>query len=143
MTKYKVGYIAGVFDLFHIGHLNLIRKAKERCEYLIVGVSTDEQVVIWKKEEPYIPFKERIEIIRALKYVDEAVEVTSDNISRMDSWRLLHFDCQFSGDDYANNIGWLKDQAKLRAVGSDIVFLPYTQTTSSTKIKQAISLRTK
>lgn len=136
--KVKVGYIAGVFDLFHIGHLNLIRRAKERCEYLMVGVLTDEEVIRWKPHKPFIPFEERIAIVGAIKDVDKVVEVTSENIARMDSWNIFHFDCQFSGSDYADNPGWLEDQRQLREVGSDIVFLPYTQSTCSTKIKALI-----
>lgn len=136
--KYKVGYMAGVFDLFHIGHLNLMRRAKEQCEYLMVGVLTDEEVQRWKPNKPFIPFEERIQIVESIKYVDEVVKVTSENITRMDSWNRYHFDCQFSGSDYANNEGWLWDQQQLRKVGSDIVFLPYTQTTCSTKIKALI-----
>lgn len=136
--KYKVGYMAGVFDLFHIGHLNLMRRAKEQCEYLMVGVLTDEEVQRWKPNKPFIPFEERIQIVESIRYVDEVVKVTSENITRMDSWNRYHFDCQFSGSDYANNEGWLWDQQQLRAVGSDIVFLPYTQTTCSTKIKALI-----
>ena len=93
MKDYNIGYVAGVFDLFHIGHLNLIRKSKEKCEYLIVGVLTDELVVHFKGKKPYIPFEERLEIIGALKYVDKAVGVTMDNIDKMTAWELYKFDC--------------------------------------------------
>lgn len=134
--KYRVGYIAGVFDLFHIGHLNLIRRAKEQCEYLMVGVLTDEEVQRWKTNKPFIPFDERIQIVESVRYVDKVVKVTSENIARMDAWEMYHFDCQFSGSDYSET--WLEDQRKLREVGSDIVFLPYTQSTCSTKIKALI-----
>lgn len=136
--KYKVGYVAGVFDLFHIGHLNLIRRAKEQCEYLMVGVLTDEEVFRWKQRFPYIPYDERSEIVEAIRYVDEVIKVDSHNIDRIDSWKLLHFDCQFSGDDYAKSKAWQRDREKLRELGADIVFLPYTQKTSSTKIKELI-----
>lgn len=139
MKKYNVGYMAGVYDLFHIGHLNLIKKAKEHCNYLIVGVLTDEEVMRWKVNRPFIPFEERIEIVRSISYVDEVVKVESHNIDRMDSWNILHFDCQFSGSDYADNEGWLADQKKLREVGSDIVFFPYTESTSSTQLKNLIN----
>lgn len=139
MKKYKVGYMAGVYDMFHIGHLNLIKRAKEQCDYLIVGVLTDEEVVRWKPNRPFVPFEERIEIIRSVRYVDEAIRVTSTNIDRMDSWNQLHFDCQFSGSDYEHDAGWLADREKLRAVGSDIVFFPYTQSTSSTKLRALIN----
>ncbi len=139
MKKYKTGYMAGVYDLYHVGHLNLMRKAKEQCEYLIVGVLTDEEVTRWKPNRPFIPFEERIRIVQAIRYVDEAVKVTSENIARMDAWNMYRFDCQFSGDDYAEDEGWLYDQQQLRNVGSDIVFLPYTKTTSSTQIKELIN----
>lgn len=138
MKKYKTGYMAGVYDLFHVGHLNLIMRAKEQCEYLIVGVLTDEEVVRWKPQPPYIPYEERIRIVAAVRYVDQVVGVSSSNIARMDAWERYHFDCQFSGDDYANDKGWLYDRQQLRMVGSDIVFLPYTKTTSSTKIRALI-----
>lgn len=122
MRKYKIGYMAGVYDLYHVGHLNLMMKAKEQCEYLMVGVLTDEEVMRWKSSRPFIPFEERIRIVQAIRYVDEVVKVTSENIARMDAWNKYHFDCQFSGDDYAKDDGWLYDQQQLRNVGSDIVF---------------------
>lgn len=139
MKRYKTGYMAGVYDLYHVGHLNLMMRAKEQCEYLIVGVLTDEEVMRWKPHKPFIPFEERIRIVQAIRYVDEAVKVTAENITRMDAWNRYHFDCQFSGDDYKEDEGWLYDQQQLRKVGSDIVFLPYTKTTSSTQIKNLIN----
>lgn len=140
MKKYKIGYIAGVFDLFHIGHLNLIRNAKNECEHLIVGVLTDELVVKYKRNFPYIPEKERLEIISALKYVDEAVLVDKTNINKIDAWNLYHFDCLFSGDDWKNEPSWIRDQQKLRELGSDIFFFEYTKSTSSTQIKRAMEI---
>lgn len=136
--SYNIGYVAGVFDLFHIGHLNLIRKSKENCQYLIVGVLVDELVVHFKGHRPYIPFEERIEIVRAIKYVNKAVPVTMENIDKMAAWELYKFNCLFSGDDYINNESWLIDKKRLNQVGSDIQFFPYTKTTSSTQIKRAI-----
>lgn len=138
MKKFKIGYIAGVFDLFHIGHLNMINRAKENCNYLIVGVLVDELVVHFKKKLPFIPFEERIKIIQSIKGVDEAVPVTFENAAKLDAWRLYHFDCQFSGSDYANVPGWLYDKKKLEEVGSTIEFFPYTESTSSTFIKRLI-----
>lgn len=139
MKKYNIGYMAGVYDLFHIGHLNMINRAKEKCNYLIVGVLVDELVMHFKKKLPFIPFEERIEIVRSIKGVDEAVPVTFDNIGKLASWRLYHFDCQFSGSDYADEPGWLQDKQKLEEVGSTIEFLPYTESTSSTYIKKLIN----
>lgn len=138
MEKYKVGYLAGAFDLFHIGHLNLIRKAKDRCEYLIVGALTDEMILKCKNKPPYIPFEERRQILEAIRYVDEVVAVTEENHEKMKAWNLYHFDCLFSGDDYAGNPYWIEDQQSLNKVGSNIEFFPYTKSTSSTMIKAAI-----
>ncbi|MGN6714454.1 adenylyltransferase/cytidyltransferase family protein [Anaerocolumna jejuensis] len=138
VKKYNIGYIAGVYDLFHIGHLNVIKRAKEKCNYLIVGVLVDELVVHFKKKTPFIPFEERIEIIRSIKGVDEAVPVTSEILGKMDSWRAYHYDCQFSGSDYANAPDWLADKAALEEVGATIEFFPYTETTSSTYIKKLV-----
>lgn len=139
MKTYKVGYIAGVFDLFHIGHLNLLRNAKDRCEYLIVGVLSDELVIHFKKNCPYIPFEERRQIIEAIKYVDEAVEVNFNNIEKLKAWEQFHFDCLFSGNDYINEPSWIYDREQLQARGADIEFFPYTQGTSSTQIKAALN----
>ena len=139
MEKYKVGYLAGVFDLFHVGHLNLIRRAKERCDYLIVGALSDELVVKFKKNPPYIPFEERKQVLEAIRYVDEVVKVTEENHEKMKAWNLYHFDCLFSGDDYSGNPYWIEDQKSLQKVGSNIEFFPYTKSTSSTMIKAAIT----
>ena len=141
MKKYKVGYVAGVFDLFHVGHLNLIERAKDRCEYLIVGVLTDELVLKNKNKLPYIPFDERLRIIEAIKGVDRAIGVNDSNIQKMDAWKALHFDCLFSGDDYSGNKYWEEDKAALNAVGSNIEFFPYTKSTSSTQIREAMGVQ--
>lgn len=137
--KYHVGYIAGVFDLFHIGHLNLLRRAKEQCDYLIVGVVTDEGVIEDKKTTPFVPFEERLEIVRFCKYVDEAVRIPPECGNTAEAYRRFQFDVQFSGSDYADNPSWIDKQKYLRKKGSDLVFLPYTQSTSSTKIKDLIN----
>lgn len=139
--RYHIGYVAGVFDLFHIGHLNVFRRAKEQCDYLIVGVVTDERVIRDKKTRPYIPFNERLAIVEACKYVDEAVEIPVEKPNTEDAWYKYHFDVQFSGSDYANDPVWLAKKVFLQQHGSDMVFFPYTQTTSSTEIKNVISRR--
>ena len=138
MKAYKNGYVAGVFDLFNVGHLNLLENAKGQCSHLIVGILTDELVIHFKHKPPYIPFEERIRIVRSLRVVDEAVEVDFSSIDKMDAWRLYHFDCLFSGDDYVDNLSWIADQKRLQSVGSDIYFFPYTKSTSSTSIKTLI-----
>ena len=137
--KYHIGYVAGVFDLFHIGHLNIFRRAKEQCDYLIVGVSSDEQVIKSKKTRPYIPFEERLEIVQSCRYVDEAVMIPPDRPNTEDAYYMYHFDVQFSGSDYADDPVWLARKVFLQQHGADMVFFPYTQTTSSTEIKDQIS----
>lgn len=137
--KYHIGYVAGVFDLFHIGHLNIFRRAKEQCDYLIVGVVSDEQVIQSKKTRPYIPFEERLEIVQACKYVDEAVMIPADRPNTEDAYYMYHFDVQFSGSDYADDPVWLARKVFLQQHGADMVFFPYTQSTSSTEIKNQIS----
>lgn len=136
--KYHTGYIAGVFDLFHVGHLNMFKRAKEQCDYLIVGVVNDESVMKNKKTMPYIPFKERIELVRACRYVDEAVEIPTDYGNTDEAYRRYQFDVQFSGSDYADDPAWLAKKVFLEKQGADMVFFPYTQSTSSTKIKAMI-----
>lgn len=138
---YNVGYIAGVFDLFHIGHLNMFKRAKEQCRYLIVGVVSDEGVRLNKQAEPFVPFDERIEMVRSCKYVDEAVKLPLDFCGTRDMFKIYHFDVQFSGSDYEHDPGWLAEKEFLEKNGSTMVFFPYTQSTSSTKLKKAIEGR--
>ena len=137
--KYHVGYIAGVFDLFHVGHLNMFKRAKEQCDYLIVGVVSDEGVRKFKKTEPFVPFAERIELVRACRYVDEAVEIPLNYGGTRDAHRLHHFDCQFSGSDYIDNPDWLAEKEYLEKHGAEMVFFPYTEGTSSSRLKELIA----
>lgn len=136
--KYRVGYIAGVFDLFHVGHLNMFKRAKEQCHYLIVGVVSDEGVRKFKKVEPFVPCDERIEMIRSCRFVDQVVKLPLYYADTWDVWKMYHFDVQFSGSDYEHNDDWLKKQAFLREQGADLVFFPYTESTSSTRLKRLI-----
>ena len=136
--KYHIGYVAGVFDMFHKGHLNLLRRAKEQCDYLIAGVVTDEAVRRDKGTNPVIPFEERLEIVAACRYVDEAVRIPPEFADSDEAYRRYQFDVQFSGSDYADDPKWLAKQAYLRQRGSDLVFFPYTEGTSSTKLKAVI-----
>ena len=131
----KVGYTTGVYDLFHIGHLNLLRKAKAQCDYLIVGVSTDE-LVSYKHKQAVIPFEERKEIVAAIKYVDEVV--TQENMNKMEAWEKYHFDVMFVGDDWKGTDKWNKIEADLNAVGAEVVYFPYTKGTSSTLINETL-----
>ena len=134
-----IGYTTGVFDLFHIGHLNLLRRAREKCDYLIVGVTVDE-LVAYKGKHPVIPFEERIEIVRSIRYVDEAVAQTT--MDKMQAWEKYHFDRMFVGDDWKNTEKWKNYERQFQQVGVEIIYFPYTKTTSSTLINQTLlSLR--
>lgn len=140
---YNIGYIAGVFDLFHVGHLNMFKRAKEQCRYLIVGVVSDEGVRLNKQAEPYVPFEERIEMVRSCRYVDEAVKLPLNFAGTRDMFKKYHFDVQFSGSDYEHDPAWLAEKEFLEKNGSTMVFFPYTQSTSSTKLKKAIESKIK
>lgn len=129
MKKYKLGYTTGVFDLFHIGHLNILKRAKEQCEHLIVGVSTDEVVKGYKKKTPVIPFEERIAIVEVIKYVDEVVPQTS--MDKFAAWEQLRFDVMFHGDDWKGSKMYEEIEKKFSDIGVEIVYFPYTKGTSS------------
>lgn len=139
--RYHTGYISGVFDLFHVGHLNMFKRAKEQCEYLIVGVVSDEGVRKYKEVEPFVPYEERAEMVRSCRYVDEVVKIPLEFRGVREAYQMYHFDCQFSGSDYKNNPDWLADKEFLEKHGSDMVFFPYTESTSSSKLKQLIEKR--
>ena len=133
---YKLGYAQGVFDLFHIGHLNLLRRSKSCCDYLLVGVVTDEIVKFYKNKTPYIPIEERVAIIEAIRYVDEVVIVDWHNMDKLVAWDLYRFDCHFSGDDHKSE--WYEVEQKLKKKGVDMVNFPYTKKRSSTMIQQSL-----
>ncbi len=130
--KYKIGYTTGVFDMFHIGHLNILKRAKEQCDYLIVGVSTDETVESYKNKTPIIRFEERLAIVEAIKYVDKVVPQTSMN--KMEAYNQLKFDVLFHGSDWKDSEMYSKIVSDFAQVGVDVVFLPHTQGISSTLI---------
>lgn len=138
MKKYEIGYTTGVFDLFHIGHLNILKRAKEQCEYLIVGVSTDECTEDYKHKKPIIPFDQRIEIVKAIKYVDEVVPQTS--MDKIKAWETLKFDALFHGSDWQNSDMYNKIINDLANLGVDVIFLPHTEGISSTDISKKIKI---
>jgi len=137
--QYKVGYVCGVFDLFHVGHLNLLKRCKEHCDYLIVGVDSDDLTEVYKKKRPIISEIDRMEIVKAIKYVDEVVLVDFHNESPMLAYSLYKYDVQFCGDDHEEAL--YDTRTRLREQGADMVFFPYTQSTSSTKIKNIMKER--
>ena len=136
MKKYKVGYTTGVFDMFHIGHLNILRRAKEQCDYLIVGVSTDELVVSYKHKKPIIPYNERKAIVESIKYVDKVVPQI--NMNKMGAWEEYKFDVMFVGSDWKGTDKWNEYERQFRTVGVDIVYLPYTHGKSSTQLRELL-----
>lgn len=136
MDKKVVGYTTGVYDMFHIGHLNVIRNAKAQCDYLIVGVSTDELVKKEKNKTPVVPFVERMEIVKALKYVDEVVPQFNRN--KLEAWEKYHFDKMFVGSDWQGTPQWKKIEEQFAPLGVEIVYLPHTDGISSTKLTAII-----
>ena len=134
MSENKVvGYTAGVYDMFHIGHLNLLKRAKEKCDYLIVGVNSDNATYSYKDKYPVIPENERCEIVGAISYVDEVVLV--DNTDKIYAYEKFKPDMIIVGDDHKNEPKWKDTDSYLRQRGSEVVFLPYTEHTSSTKLR--------
>lgn len=137
---WKKGYVSGSFDMFHIGHLNLIRRAKERCDHLIVGVLTDELIYERKQKWPIVPFDQRMAIVEAIRYVDEVVVTTPDIIPRVKAWEKLRFDAFFTGDDYKGLPGQEKTEQRLNALGADLVFFPYTVEQSTTILREKMDI---
>ena len=136
MKKYKIGYTTGVYDMFHIGHLNILKKAKEQCDYLIVGVSTDELVQAYKNKTPIIPFEERAAIVNSIKYVDFVVP--QKTMDKYDAWKELHFDVIFHGDDWKNTDTYNEIEEKLKKEGVEFVYFPYTSGISSTTLREKL-----
>ena len=131
-----IGYTAGVFDLFHIGHLNLLRNAKGMCDRLIVGVSTDE-LVKYKGKTPVIPFCDRIEIIRNLRCVDAVV--AQENMDKLQMCKKLKANVMFVGDDWYKSEKWQEYEKEFASEGIRIVYFPYTKNVSSTQISKALT----
>ena len=131
-----IGYAAGVFDLFHIGHLNLLKNAKGMCDKLIVGVTTDE-LVVYKHKRAVIPFEERLELIRSIRYVDAAI--TQESQDKLDAWKKIRFDVMFVGDDWYGSERWQDIESEFKELGVRIVYFPYTRGTSSTLLNSVLT----
>ena len=136
MKEKIIGYTTGVFDMFHIGHLNILRGAKEKCDHLIVGVSTDELVIKEKQKRPVIPYKERIEIVKAIRYVDEVVPQPDKN--KYAAWEKFHFQKMFVGSDWQGTPQWNKLEMQFAPLGVEIIYLKHTDGISSTDLTNLI-----
>jgi glycerol-3-phosphate cytidylyltransferase len=135
-----LGYTSGVFDMFHIGHLNILNRAKSLCDRLIVGVTTDE-LVGYKNARAVVPFKERIEIVKNIRCVDLAIP--QDDLDKFVMWKKLKFDLMFIGDDWFETERFKEFEEKLARVGVEIIYLPYTKGVSTTVRKKKGEVRKK
>ncbi|NCU42150.1 MAG: glycerol-3-phosphate cytidylyltransferase [Candidatus Moranbacteria bacterium] len=135
-SKNIIGYTTGVFDLFHIGHLNMLRNAKSLCDTLIVGVTTDE-LVTYKNKEAVIPFEERAEIVRNIKYVD--LVVPQFDMDKIAAWKKLKFDKVFVGDDWFGTEKWDKIEEDFKRINVPVIYFPYTRGTSSTLLAKVLA----
>lgn len=137
--KYKIGFTSGVYDMFHVGHLNILRRAKEMCDYLIVGVSTDEVVETYKHKRPIIPFEDRVAIVEAIRYVDKVVpQVTMD---KMKTWEQVHFDVMFHGDEWKGTELYNKYEEEFAKVGVSIEYIPHTEGINSSMLRDKLNQR--
>jgi len=133
--KEVIGYTSGVYDLFHIGHVNVLRNAKSMCDHLIVGVSTDE-LVQYKNKAAVIPFDQRVEVVKSCKYVDTVV--MQKDMDKMKMQEKLKFDVMFVGDDWFGTSKWKKVEEDFKKVGVKIIYFPYTKNISSTLINEIL-----
>lgn len=136
MKQYKIGYTTGVYDMFHIGHLNILRRAKEMCDYLIVGVSTDECVQSYKHKTPIIPFEERAAIVAAVRYVDEVVPQTS--MDKLEFLKKRHFDVMFHGDEWQGTELYNNYEKEFALYGAKIEYLSHTDGISSSLLREKL-----
>jgi glycerol-3-phosphate cytidylyltransferase len=128
-----VGYTTGVYDLFHIGHLNVLRRASSLCDELVVGVTTDELSISRKGKKPLMPYAERADIVGNLRFVNRVVPQTT--MDKMQMWREIGYDRMFVGDDWKGTDAWNRYEREFKLVGVEIVYLPYTTHTSSTILR--------
>lgn len=134
----RLGYAPGVFDLFHVGHLNVLRRARGHCDRLVAGVCSDDLVVRLKGRPPVVPLAERLQIVRSVRYVDETFVATVDD--KMEIWKEVGFDVIFKGDDWLGTDVWTTLETEFARVGVEVVYFPYTEHTSSTLLRDALHL---
>ncbi|MFE9023219.1 adenylyltransferase/cytidyltransferase family protein [Streptomyces sp. NPDC007808] len=134
----RLGYAPGVFDLFHVGHLNILRRAREHCDRLVAGVCSDDLVVRMKGRPPVVPLSERLQIVRSVRYVDETFVATVED--KIEIWKQVGFDVIFKGDDWLGTEVWTSLEDRFAKVGVEVVYFPYTVHTSSTLLRDALRL---
>ena len=137
---YEVGYLAGMFDILHIGHIDILRRSKELCEHLIVAVGTDDFMRIRKKREPLVPYEERIEIIKALWFVDQVVPAT--DLDKISAYNRYKFNVMFAGADHKNEPIYVRSEAELKKLGVDTIYFPRFYDRSSTNLRNQSILNT-
>lgn len=137
MKRYKIGYTTGVYDMFHIGHLNIIKRAKEECEYLVVGVTTDDLCFQRKHKYPIICEEDRMEIVRAIKYVDKVIP--QNTMNKLESVKALGADVVFVGSDWQGTPEWDKYEEEFARVGCSVVYLQHTDGISSTILRERMN----
>lgn len=135
--KKIIGFTAGAFDMFHVGHLNLIKNAKARCDYLIVGVNTDELISSYKNKKVVVPLEERLQIVESIKYVDEVIAV--DTLDKEIMWNRKKFDYLFIGDDWKGSERWNATEEVMKEHDVEVVYLPYTRGTTSTLLREKLN----
>lgn len=135
-NKQKIGYTTGVYDLFHVGHLNLLINAKSLCDKLIVGVTVDE-LVSYKNTKSIIPFEDRIKIVQNIKCVDAAIP--QYDMNKVEMCKKIKADYLFVGDDWYNTDKWNEYEKELKEIGVEVIYFPYTKKTSSTAIKKILN----
>lgn len=135
--KKIIGFTAGAFDMFHVGHLNLIKNARARCDYLIVGINTDELISSYKNKKVVVPLEERLQIVESIKYVDEVVAV--DTLDKEIMWNRKKFDLLFIGDDWKGSERWNTTEEVMKEHGVEVVYLPYTRGTTSTLLREKLN----
>ena len=133
MKKYKIGYTQGTYDMFHIGHLNLLRQAKEQCERLIVGINSDKLVQEYKSKTPVVNEYDRMEIVKELRCVDGVL--LCETLKKTAMWQKLHFDAIFIGNDWKGNARWQQTERDLAPLGADVVYLKHTDGISSSLLR--------
>ncbi|PPL19878.1 adenylyltransferase/cytidyltransferase family protein [Microterricola pindariensis] len=138
--RHRVGYAGGAFDLFHVGHLNILRHARSQCDYLIAGVVSDEVLLHTRGTRPVVPLSERLEIVRHISFVDEAVAETA--LDKLETWQRVGFDIYFKGDDWKGTDRGQALELAFADVGVEVIYFPYTMTTSSTALRRALDALT-